>query len=150
MVIRWRSTVTRLGKVGEGASCESIGTIWSSQVSDACAAGDTIVDPLHQARNKLLNFWKKDTIQEEVNFHVLHSCLEQDQLQRRQQKWVDSTPTCDFGTKNVKEESHDMVGASFHISTTQSLLGSLDPYWESQLLVEYSKDLFTCKCLVSI
>ena len=60
MVIRWRSTVTRLGKVGEGASCESIGTIWSSQVSDACAAGDTIVDPLHQARNKLLNFWKKD------------------------------------------------------------------------------------------
>lgn len=28
-----------------------------------------------------------------------------------------------------------------------SLLGSLDPYWESQILMEYSKDLFTCKVI---
>lgn len=40
-----------------------------------------------------------------------------------------------------------MTNASFHISTTLSMLGSLDPYWESQLLMEYSKDLFTCKVL---
>ena len=40
-----------------------------------------------------------------------------------------------------------MTEASFQISTALSLLGSLDPYWESQLLVEYSKNLFTCKVL---
>lgn len=40
-----------------------------------------------------------------------------------------------------------MTGASIQISTVMSLLGSLDPYWESQLLVEYSKNLFTCKVL---
>ena len=40
-----------------------------------------------------------------------------------------------------------MIDTSFQISTTLSLLGSLDPYWKSQLLVEYSKDLFTCKVL---
>ena len=40
-----------------------------------------------------------------------------------------------------------MTGAAFQISTTLSLLGSLDPYWDSQLLMEYSKDLFTCKVL---
>ena len=40
-----------------------------------------------------------------------------------------------------------MTGASFQIPTTLSLLESLDPYWESKLLVEYSKDLFTCKVL---
>ena len=40
-----------------------------------------------------------------------------------------------------------MVDTSFHNSTTLLMLGSLDPYWESQLLMEYSKDLFTCKVL---
>ena len=40
-----------------------------------------------------------------------------------------------------------MTNTSFHISTVLSLLGSLDPYWESQILVEYSKNLFTCKVL---
>ena len=40
-----------------------------------------------------------------------------------------------------------MTNASFHTSTVLSMLGSLDPYWESQLLMEYSKDLFTCKVL---
>ena len=40
-----------------------------------------------------------------------------------------------------------MIGAAFKISIALSLLGSLDPYWESQLLMEYSKDLFTCEVL---
>ena len=40
-----------------------------------------------------------------------------------------------------------MIGAAFHISIALSLLGNLDPYWESQILMEYSKDLFTCKVL---
>ena len=40
-----------------------------------------------------------------------------------------------------------MTDASFQTAPTLSMLGSLDPYWESQLLMEYSKDLFTCKVL---
>ena len=40
-----------------------------------------------------------------------------------------------------------MTGASFQTSTTLSFLGSLVPYWDSQLKMEYSKDLFTCEVL---
>ena len=40
-----------------------------------------------------------------------------------------------------------MTEASDQISTTLSWLGRLDPYWKSQLLVEYSKDLHTCMIL---
>ena len=39
-----------------------------------------------------------------------------------------------------------MAGALHDRSTTLSLL-SIDPYWRSQLLVEYSKDLFSCRVL---
>ena len=40
-----------------------------------------------------------------------------------------------------------MAGAAFQTSTTLSFLVSLDPYWDSQLMMEYSKDLFTCEVL---
>ena len=40
-----------------------------------------------------------------------------------------------------------MKESSVHISTMLSLLGRMDPYWESQLFMEYSKNLFTCKVL---
>ena len=40
-----------------------------------------------------------------------------------------------------------MTDTSFQTSISLSMLGSLDPYWESQILMEYSKDLFTCKVL---
>ena len=102
---------------------------------------------LFLALEKLWKFWMGNTFQEEVDLHVLQSCLGQDQLQRRQQKWSNNTPTCGFGIGHVKEETNDVTGASFQISTSLSLLGILDPYWESQLLVEYSKNLFTCKVL---
>ena len=94
---------------------------------------------------KLWEFWMGNTFQEEVDLHVLQSCLGQDQLQGRQQKWGNNTPICGFGIEHVKEEIFDVTSASLQISTVLPLLGSLDPYWESQLLVEYSKNLFTCK-----
>ena len=99
------------------------------------------------ARAKRWNFLRKRTFQGKGDFPKLQSCLEKDQLQERQQKKVGNTPTCEFDIKHVKEESHHMKNASFHTSTALSILGSLDPYWESQLLMEYSKDLFTCKVL---
>ena len=39
-----------------------------------------------------------------------------------------------------------MIGVLHDRSTTLSLF-SIDPYWRSQLLVEYSKDLFSCRVL---
>ena len=84
-----------------------------------------------------------NAFQEEVDLHVLQVCLRQG----RQQRWGNSTPTCGFGIEHVKEESYDVPNTSFHIYTSLSLLGSLYLYWESQLLVDYSKNLFTCKVL---
>ena len=40
-----------------------------------------------------------------------------------------------------------MKNISFDTSLALSLLGSLDPYWKSQLLVDYFKDLHTCMIL---
>ena len=93
------------------------------------------------------SFGEGEPFKGRMTFQKLQSCLEQDQLQERHQKKVGNTPTCDFDIKHVKVESHHMTKASFHISTTLSMLGCLDPYWESQLLMEYYKDLFTCKVL---
>ena len=52
----------------------------------------------------------------------------------------------DFGIGDVKEEGSHMTGATQYRSAALSL-GGLDPYWRSQLLVEYSKDLLTCRIL---
>ena len=87
------------------------------------------------ALEKLYKFWMGHTFKVEDDPDLLQSCLGQDQLQGRQQKWGNNTPRCDFGIEHIKEESYDMKGASFQNSTTLSLLGSIDPYWESQLLV---------------
>ena len=53
---------------------------------------------------------------------------------------------CDFGIGDVKEESSKMTEASHDRSVALSLL-SIDSYWRYQLLVEYSKDLFSCRVL---
>ena len=58
-------------------------------------------------------FWKTRTLRGEVDFHMLQSCLEQDQLQLGQQKEDYDAPTCDFDIKDVKEGSHDMTGVAF-------------------------------------
>ena len=55
--------------------------------------------------------------------------------------------TYTFGMGNVKEESINMADNLFDTLSMLSLLGKLDPYWKSQLLVEYSKDLHTCMIL---
>ena len=40
-----------------------------------------------------------------------------------------------------------MIGVEFQTSTALSFMGILDPYWDSQLLMEYNKDPFTCEVL---
>ena len=48
---------------------------------------------------------------------------------------------------DVKEEIINMKYIPLNTLSALSLLGSLDPYWKSQLLVDYSKDLHTCMIL---
>ena len=47
---------------------------------------------------------------------------------------------------DVKEGGNHMTGA-LHDNSLALSLWSIDPYWRSQLLVEYSKDLFSCRIL---
>ena len=48
--------------------------------------------------------------------------------------------------EDVKGVDNSMWGASHFISSVLSLR-RVDPYWRSQLLVEYSKDLGACMIL---
>ena len=52
----------------------------------------------------------------------------------------------EFGMRDIKGEDNIMWRASHYRSSTLSL-GRIDPYWRSQLLVEYSKDLGACMIL---
>ena len=72
---------------------------------------------------------------------ISHSMLWEDMHGRN------DLPTYKFGMGDVKEESGHMTDISVDGSSTLSLLGSLDPYWKSKLLVDYSKDLHTCLIL---
>ena len=60
-----------------------------------------LLTPLH-ALEKLWKFWMGNTFQEEVDLHVLQSCLGKDQIQGRQQKWGNNTPTCGSGLSMSK------------------------------------------------
>ena len=52
-------------------------------------------------------------------------------------------PTNQFGMCNFKNKIGNKTRTPMDVSTVLSLLSSLDLYWRSQLLVEYSKDLHT-------
>ena len=54
-----------------------------------------------------------------------------------------SLPTNKFGMHNVKEEISNKASTTIDASVALSLLSCVDPYWRSQLLVEYSKVLHT-------
>ena len=55
-------------------------------------------------------------------------------------------PTYTFGMGDVKEKSNHMTDFLCDRSLAMSLW-KIDPYWKSQLLVDYSKDIFTCMIL---
>ena len=55
-------------------------------------------------------------------------------------------PNYTFGMEDVKEESSHMTYIFVDRSSALSLW-EIDPYWKSQLLVDYSKDLHTCMIL---
>ena len=67
-------------------------------------------------------------------------------LWKKQHGKDNNPPNCIFGMGDVKEEDDHMTDVLHERSLVLSLW-RIDPYWNSQLLVEYSKDLFTCMIL---
>ena len=56
-------------------------------------------------------------------------------------------PTYTLDIEDVKEKRNEIEAPSVGTLSALSLLGTLDPYWKSQLLLEYSKNLHTCMIL---
>ena len=57
-----------------------------------------------------------------------------------------STLEDEFGMRDVTGKYNNMWGAS-HFRSSALSLRRIDPYWRSQILVEYSKDLGACMIL---
>ena len=98
--------------------------------------------PLMHTLAKLRNFWIGDSFPWKTNLQKLQPLLEHEQLQEEQQKKDINIPVCDFGMGDVKEEVIYMKDVLYDKSSTLSLW-RIDPYWKSQLLVDYSKYIFT-------
>ena len=81
-----------------------------------------------------------------TDHNSLRFFLEQKQLQERQQKWVNQIQAYDFDIEYVKGKNNVVADALSRRPTTLSLM-SLDTDWRTQLLVEYSKDHFSCEVL---
>ena len=73
--------------------------------------------------------------------------LEHKKLQERQQKWVIKVKAYDFDIEYVKGKSNVVVDALSRRPIMLSLRG-MDADWKAQLLVEYSKDVFSCEQLM--
>ena len=67
-------------------------------------------------------------------------------MQERQQKWVNKIQAYDFDIEYVKGKNNVVADALSRRPTALSLM-SLDTDWRAQLLVEYSKDRFSCEIL---
>ena len=72
----------------------------------------------------------------EANFQRPPLLLEHEQLHDGHGKILKD----EFGMRDVKSEDSSIWGAS-HFRSSALSLRRIDPYWMSQLLVEYSKDL---------
>ena len=65
----------------------------------------------------------------------------------RGEEWKKWLPIHIFGMGDVKERINNMTDTLVDASSVLSLLSSVDLYWKSQLLVDYSKDLHRCMIL---
>ena len=67
-------------------------------------------------------------------------------LWQKQQGKDSNLPTCIFDRGDVEGEGSHMT-CVLHERSSALSLWRIDPYWNSQILVEYSKDIFTCMIL---
>ena len=81
-----------------------------------------------------------------TDHYSLRYFLEQKKLQERQQKWARKIQAYDFDIEYVKG-NRNVVADALSQRPTMLSLTSIDTDWKAQLLVEYSKDRFTCEML---
>ena len=72
--------------------------------------------------------------------------LEQKELNEHQQKWVSKVQVYDFDIEYVKGKNNVVVDALSRQTASLSLM-SISTDWRAILLVEYSKNKFTCELL---
>ena len=72
--------------------------------------------------------------------------LEQKDLSERQQKWVTKVQAYDFDIEYVKVKKNIVADALSRRSATCSLM-AISTDWKSHLLVEYSKNKFSCEVM---
>ena len=65
----------------------------------------------------------------------------------KEEKGRNDLPMHTFGMGDFKDGSNHMIDISVDRSSILSLLESVDLYWKSQLLVDYSKDINACMIL---
>ena len=97
----------------------------------------------------LAKFWQYlvgNRLRVRTDHNSLRFFLEQKQLLERQQKWINKIQAYDFDIEYVKGKNNVVADALSCRPTTLSLM-SLDTDWRAQLLVEYSKDKFSCEVL---
>ena len=91
---------------------------------------------------KIKRFFLDGSFSWEANFQRPPLLLEHEQLHDGHV----STLEDEFGMRDVTGKDKSMWGAS-HFRYLALSLRRIDPYWRSQLLVEYSKDLGACMIL---
>ncbi|KAH9308619.1 hypothetical protein KI387_036530, partial [Taxus chinensis] len=81
-----------------------------------------------------------------TDHNSLKHFLEKKKLNERQQKWVIRIQAYDFDIEYVKEMNNVVANAlsrKYHLAALCSL-SKISADWKSQLLVEYSKNTWTC------
>jgi hypothetical protein len=81
-----------------------------------------------------------------TDHNSLRYFLEKKDLNERQQKWVSKIQAYDFEIEYVKGKNNVVVDALSRKPTTLSLM-EISADWKSHLLVEYSKNKFSCELL---
>jgi hypothetical protein len=81
-----------------------------------------------------------------TNHNSLQYFLEQKDLNERQQKWVRKIQEYDFDIEYVKVKKNIFFNALFGKSVVSSLM-EISTNWKSHLLVEYSKNQFSCELM---
>ena len=81
-----------------------------------------------------------------IDHNNLKYFLEQKELNERQQKWVSKVQAYDFEVEYVKGKNNVVANTLLRRLVSLSIM-SISTDWRSHLLVEYSKNKFTCELL---
>jgi hypothetical protein len=81
-----------------------------------------------------------------TDHNSLRFLMEQKELSERQHKWISKIQAYDFEIKYVKGKNNVVVDALSRVPSTLSLM-EISADWKALLLVEYSKNKFSCEIL---